>query len=138
MARPKKRPTDKDRAARGRAVMAGLPKMSVTLLEFAKPLLALFPDPLPIEELRPLMTIVNVAWNLPLYEQRNSPRAAAFRATWDTATAALPPEVAKILSGMLYSRLTRYAKDPRSGFAEVVDGDGGQANVVATSALIED
>jgi hypothetical protein len=137
MSRGRKRPIDRERDARGRDAPAELPKMSETLLEFAKPLLAELPDPPAIEQLRRLMTIVTVVWNLPLYEQRNSPHAAAFRGTFDTAMTQLPPEIVKILSGMLYSRLTKYAKDPRIGFAEVVDDGHGRAKVVATAALTE-
>lgn len=70
--------------------------------------------------------VVAVVWNLPVYEQRKSPKAISFRATFDTMLAQLPPEFSKILSTMPYSRLTTYAKDPRLGFAKVVpDGRGG-------------
>lgn len=115
-----------------------MPKLSETMLQFAKPLLDMFPQPLPIEQLRQLMVIATVAWNLPLHEQRKKPEAAAHRATFDSALAIIPPELGKILSAMLYSRLTTYANDPRIGFAEVFDDGDGHARVVATAALTDD
>ena len=38
---------------------------------------------------------------------------------------------------MMYSRLTKFAKDPRIAFAEVVEDERGEAKVVAKSALPE-
>lgn len=84
------------------------------------------------------MVVVTVVWNLPLYEQRKSPKAISFRATFDTMLEQVPPEIAKILSTMLYSRLTTYANDPRLGFADVVQDGRGRAQVVATAALTDD
>jgi hypothetical protein len=133
-----KRSTKKDRQAEARARLEGLPKLSETLLQFAKPLLDTLSNPPPIEELRQVMVLVTVAWNLPLYEQRKRPEAAAYRATFDTALERLPPEIAKIVSAMLYSRLTTYAHDPRIGFADVVDEGHGRAQIVATAALTDD
>lgn len=49
-----------------------------------------------------------------------------------------PPEIAKILSAMLSSRLTTYARDPRLGFAKVVPDGRGGAQVVATAMLTDD
>ena len=74
-----KRSTKKDRHAEARARIEGLPKLSETLLQFAKPLLDTLSNPPPIEELRQVMVLVTVAWNLPLYEQRKRPEAAAYR-----------------------------------------------------------
>ena len=138
MDRQKKRSTKKDRQAEARARLEGLPKLSETLLQFAKPLLDMLSSPPPIDELRQVMVLVTVAWNLPLYEQRKRPEAAAYRATWDMALGRLPPEIAQILSAMLDSRLTAYAHDPRIGFAEVVDEGHGRAQIVATAALTDD
>lgn len=138
MDRHGKHPTKKARQAAARAQIAALPKLSETLLQFAKPLLDTLSDPPPFEELRQLMVVVTVVWNLPLYEQRKSPKAISFRATFDTMLEQVPPEIAKILSSMLYSRLTTYAKDPRLGFADVVQDARGRAQVVATAALTDD
>lgn len=138
MDRHGKHPTKKARQAAARAQVAALPKLSETLLQFAKPLLDTLSDPPPFEELRQLMVVVTVVWNLPLYEQRKSPKAISFRATFDTMLEQVPPEIAKILSTMLYSRLTTYANDPRLGFADVVQDGRGRAQVVATAALTDD
>lgn len=137
MARPKKDRREPEDPAALRARMAALPKLSERMIAFAKPLLALLPDPPSIEQLRQLMAIVTVAWNLPLYEQRKMSDAAAHRATFDAALRRTPPEVAKILSAMLHSRLTTYGDDPRLGFAEVVDEGHGRAKIVATGAMNE-
>jgi hypothetical protein len=77
-----KRATNKDRHAEARARLAALPKLSETMLQFAQPLLDALPSPPSIDHLRQLMMIVTVAWNLPLYEQRKMPEAAAHRATF--------------------------------------------------------
>lgn len=133
-----KHPTKKARQAAARAQAGALPKLSETLLQFAKPLLGTLSDPPPIEELRQLMMVVTVVWNLPLYEQRKSPKAASFRATFDTMLAQVPLEIATILSTMLDFRLTTYANDPRVGFAKVVPDGRGGAQVVATAMLTDD
>lgn len=138
MNRHGKHPTKQARQAAARAQVEALPKLSETLLQFAKPLLATLSDPPPFEELRQLMVVVTVVWNLPLYEQRKSPKAISFRATFDTMLAQVPPEIAEILSTMLYSRLTTYANDPRLGFAKVVSDGRGGAQVVATAMLTND
>jgi hypothetical protein len=138
MSRREKGPTRSDRQAEGRAVLESLPELSETMLEFAKPLLAQFPSPPPIEMLRQVLVLVTVAWNLPIYEQRRNPQAASFRATFDQAMAQVPPQIARILSAMLVSRLSTYANDPRTGFAGVVADGGGHAQVVATAALTDD
>ncbi len=137
MPRRHTRPTKKDSHAEARAQLKGLPKLSETMLQFAKPLLDTLSSPPPIEELRQVMVIVTVAWNLPIYEQRKKPEAVAYRTTFNAALAQLPPEIAQILSTMLYSRLTTYAHDPRIGFAEVVEEANGRAQVVATAALTD-
>ena len=138
MPRRDKHSTKKARQDQVRAQAEGLPKLSETLLHFAKPLLDTLPNPPAIEELRQLMTIVTVLWNLPLYEQRKNPAAASYRATFDTMLERLPPDIAKIVTAMLYSRLTTYAHDPRLGFADVVEDGHGRAQVVATAALTDD
>ncbi len=138
MSRREKRKTDKERVAEGKALLASMPKLSETMLEFGAPFLALLPSPPALEELRRAMMVVTVAWNLPLYEKRRHPQAASFRATFEQMLAQLPPDVAKILESMLYSRLVKYANDPRTGFAEVVEDGHGRANVSATAALTED
>ncbi|MEO5725847.1 MAG: hypothetical protein ABI134_16190 [Byssovorax sp.] len=133
-----KRTTKKARQDAARAQVAALPKLSDTLLQFAKPLLATLSDPPPIEELSQLMVVVTVVWNLPLYEQRKSPKAISFRSMFDTMLKQVPTEIAKILSAMLSSRLTTYALDPRLGFAEVVPDGRGGAQVVAKAMLTDD
>ena len=137
MTRRAKRPTKKDREAEGRAILARLPKLSETMLQFAKPLLDQAPNPPTIELLRGLLITVTVAWNLPVYEQTKHPLAASFRAAFDRAQAVTPAEIREIVSAMLASRLTTYASDPRVGFIEAVDEGGGRARIHATATLME-
>jgi hypothetical protein len=138
MPRRDKHSTKNARQDEVRARAGGLPKLSETMLHFAKPLLDTLPNPPALEELRQLMTIVTLLWNLPLYEQRKTPAAASYRATFDTMLERLPLDIAKIVTAMLYSRLTTYAHDPRLGFADVVEDGRGRAQVVATAALTDD
>jgi hypothetical protein len=133
----KKRAPTPERRAAAQAVMASLPKLSETMLEFGKPLLDLLPTPPKIEQVRNILQIVTVAWNLPLYERDCRPEAAEHRATVEQVMAGAPTELRKILSEMLYARLTKYANDPRIGFLEVHEGTGGDARVIATGALME-
>ena len=83
------------------------------------------------------MTIVTVAWNLPLYEQLHHRNAPSFRATFNQVLASAPPDVAAALSSMLSARLTTYANDPRIGFAQVVEEPPGQGKIVASAILDE-
>lgn len=136
MPRYAKPPTKKVQQA-ARARLDELPKLSESMLQFAKPLLDQLPDPPSIEDMRQVMMIVTAVWNLPLYEQRKSPNAASYRATLNTMMARLPPEIAKIISTMLHTRLTTYAHDPRLGFADVVEEAPGRAKIVATAALTD-
>jgi hypothetical protein len=138
MSRRTKSLTKKDRRAEVRARAEALPRLSETMLQFAKPLLDTLPDLPSLEELRQLMLIATVAWNLPVYEQRKNPQAAAHRATFDTAMEQAPPPIAKILSNMLYSRLTTYGHDPRLGFVDVVEDGNGRAQIVASAALTDE
>jgi hypothetical protein len=138
MPRRDKHSTKKARQDEVRARAEGLLKLAETMLHFAKPLLETLPNPPVLEELRQLMTLVTLLWNLPLYEQRKMPAAASYRATFDTMLERLPPDIAKIVTAMLYSRLTTYAQDPRLGFADVVEDGHGRAQIVATAALTDD
>jgi hypothetical protein len=133
---PKKKPKEKDRHAEARARMAALPKLSERMIDFARPLHDLLPQPPAVEELRAMMVIATVAWNLPLYERDKMPQAEAHRALFDKTLERMPPIVAKVLADMLYSRLTQYGDDPRLGFAEVIDEGHGDAKVVATGGLM--
>jgi len=130
------RPT-KNRVAQGRATLADLPKMSETMLEFGKPLLDCFAPMPTLEELRSVMVLVTVAWNLPIYEKRKHPQAGEHRVIFDKAMAQMPAEVREIFAAMFHARLTTYAHDPRIGFAEVTRGEDGDAKIVAKAALVE-
>lgn len=119
-------------AQQGPETLQNLPKMSETLLQFGKPLLdKLGPTPT-IDELTSIMVMVTTVWNLPVYESRTGPEAEALIAQWNEIAPNIPPEFRQLLEGMLATRKTRYANDPRLGFAEVVEGPEGELKIVAT------
>jgi hypothetical protein len=79
-----------------------------------------------LEELRQLMVMATVAWNLPLYEQRRNLQTAAHRPTFDTMMEQAPSDREVPLQ---HSRL---------GFVDVVEDGDDRAQIVAMAALTDD
>ena len=136
MSQREKRPTRKERLAAARAAVADLPKLSETMLQFAKPLLDLAPTP-PLDLLQHLLIVTTIAWNLPLYEKHKHPRAPSMRSGFEQSQALAPPEVARAVYAMLASRLTTYGADPRVGFLEAVEDAPGHARIEAKVTTME-
>ena len=115
---------------------AGLPKMSETLLRFARPLLDQLPAPPTTNQLQSAMTIASLIWNVPEYERAAHPKAAEYRKALDRAVADMPAEGREVIVAMAHERATTYESDPRVAFAEVVAGASGRAEVRATAILL--
>ena len=133
MSRREKRPTKKDRRAAALARLPLLPKLSETMLRFAKPLFDTFSTrPLP-EELDTLMDIATITWNLPICEQRKAPNVAKYRAVLESVLVDAPPVVVEAISEMLRARVTTYGADPRLAVAQIDDNGDGRLRVTAGS-----
>ena len=131
MSKREKRPKKKERLAAVRAALATLPKLSETMLQFAKPLLDLAPDPPSLDMLRHILAVATITWNLPLYEKHKHPRAPSMRAMFGELLAVTPPEIVGVVSAMLASRLTTYGGDPRVGALKAVEDAPGHARIEA-------
>jgi hypothetical protein len=112
-----------------------LPKISETLIAFAQPLVQALEGPPSIEQLRSIMTLAMIAWNLPVYERIGDPEGVAMREMFNDAIAQVEPEVRQVMSDLMYARLTRFAHDPRLALVEIREVGHGEASVVATASL---
>lgn len=111
-----------------------LPKLSATLIEFAEPILSLFPDPPDRKHVEMAMVYAMVAWNLPLLEQAG--RSSEITELWRETAPNIPPPVLAVIEGMMHARRTTYRHDPRIANVEVRDGADGQVSVHAESSLV--
>lgn len=116
------------------AEIEALPKLFAVLIEFAKPILSLFPDPPARENVELAMVYAMVAWNLPLVEQAG--RRPDISAQWKEIMPSIPPQVLAVIEGMMHARRTTYRHDPRIANVEVRDGTDGQVSVHAESSLV--
>lgn len=111
-----------------------LPKLSAVLIEFAQPILSLFPDPPARKHVELAMVYAMVAWNLPLMEQAG--RSSNVTDLWRETAPAIPPPVLTVIEGMMHARRTTYRHDPRIANVEVRDGADGHAIVHAETSLV--
>jgi len=113
-----------------------LPKISETIIEFSKPLLDFTPtDPPTIEDLRTVMVLATVAWNLPIMATGQSKEAEQLRRVSEDCIARIDPGFRPLLDELMRVRLTKYGHDPRQAIVEVVDEGGGEARIMATATL---
>jgi hypothetical protein len=111
-----------------------LPKLSATMLEFAKPITSEMPNPPGRENMETAMVLAQIAWNLPLLRQRNL--NTKLSAQWAAIAPTLPPPVLAILEGMMSQRLTVHAHDPRIANVEVRENRYGEITVYAETRLL--
>jgi len=116
------------------AEIEALPKLSAVLIEFAQPILSLFPDPPARKNVEVAMVYAMVAWNLPLLEQAG--RGAEISEQWRGTVPSIDPPVLAIIERMMHARRTTYRHDPRIANVEVRDGPDGQAIIHAEARLV--
>ena len=132
----KRRATKQARRSAKQAKLDQLPKISETIIEFSKPLLDLTPaDPPTIEDLRTVMVLATVAWNLPIMATGDSEEAERLRRVSEECIAQTDPAFRQLLDELMRVRLTKYGHDPRQAIVEVVDEGGGEARIAATATL---
>jgi hypothetical protein len=139
MAKPKtKRAKAAGRKPKANASIADLPKLSEVAIEFAKPLLDEIPTrPPSIDDIRLVMMMATVAWDLPILQRRTDEDASSLRGVFERLMARVGPDMRRIIDQLMQRRVTGYGHDPRIGIFDVMDDGGGHARVVATIALPE-
>jgi len=114
--------------------MEKLPKLSETILEFAKPITSHMADPPTREEMESAMILAQIAWNLPLFEQRKVDSELA--AQWEALAPGLPRIVRGIVETMMEHRCTVYRHDPRIATVELRDRGNSDVAVYAETRLV--
>lgn len=136
MAKRSKKAGSKAMQTKARVEALGLPKISETMLSFAKPLVDLVGMPPDLRAAQSFMVIATAAWNLPLLEKHAHPEAEKVAAALESGLGRMPAEVRAVVEGMLRSRLTTFAHDPRVGVADVQPDGRGGLRVVANASLL--
>jgi len=115
-----------------------LPKLSETLLEFGEPLWGTaFPRDTQLDELRKMMTLVELCWNAPVYLAHGQGSfAEQLRRDIEMRWPQLPPELRTVLDVLFERRRTDYAYDPRLSAASVEPDGRGGFTVLAESRLL--
>jgi hypothetical protein len=117
-------------------VKSELPKLSDTMIAFARPLLDGLPnDPPSIEQVRHVMGLATILWNLPLLEDGDASFGADVCASLDEVQGELG-EVQAVLDAMLEERRAKWGHDRRVVSVEVVEVEGGY-QVVAEGVELE-
>jgi hypothetical protein len=71
--------------------LVDLPKIFASLIEFAQPLLEVLPQPPTIEQVRQVMQIATIAWNLPILEDEPGGDGPELRALYERQMTLAPP-----------------------------------------------
>ena len=107
-------------------VKTELPKLSDTMITFARPLLDRLPgDPPSIEQVRHVMGLATILWNLPLLEDGDASFGADVCASLDEVPEDLGEGVQAVLDEMLEARRGEWGHDRRVVSVEVVEVEGG-------------
>ena len=128
-------------SARVKAELAKLPKMSETILEFAKPLLDLTPTKPPtLEDMKTAVMLANMAWNYPIQgdPRRKDVGAAKLRRLVEEWRDTAAPEVRRLMDDLMHVRVTKFAHDPRIAIVEVIEAAPDEVRISATAALLPD
>jgi len=110
------------------------PKMSDTLLDYARPLIDGLPDDAGLEELRALLKFASVVWNAVVEEDGDVDEAVLNLTTDMTAKLQGPPPEA-VIEWLAERKVYRYGDDPRIVLSVEVFRNGDQLRVMAASAV---
>jgi len=111
-------------------------KVSEMILEFAAPLLNLDREgAADLEVLQSLMMLVEMCWNLPVFEVTEPALYARFKQGFDTATAEVPKEIADALAQLLVDRRSRYGESPVLIHVRVEADGADSARIVAEARM---
>jgi len=111
-------------------------KVSAMILQFAAPLLDLDrAGASDVEVLRSLMMMVEMCWNLPVFETTDPDAYVQFKKGFETVTQDVPPEIAAVLEQLLLDRRTRYGHIPLLVHVRVEEAGPGKASLVTEARM---
>jgi hypothetical protein len=111
-------------------------KVSEMILEFAQPLLGFDPaGPPDIQDIRSIMMLAAVCWNLPIMVAKKDAQAAATQQMFDTAMAQVPKPLGQVLLGMIEDRKTRFGAVPFYVVPHVEGTNPKNARIVAEARM---
>jgi hypothetical protein len=90
-----------------------------TMLEFARPLIGVLGPPQSIEELRNVMMLATLCWNLPILEREQASEAEQTRRSFEEAMARLPEPLPSTLRQLTEDRLGKFGSIPHYVLIEV-------------------
>jgi hypothetical protein len=94
-------------------------KISELIWEFARPLRDEAGEPRNIDDLRNVLTLATLCWNLPLFERDGVPELADMQASFQGTLGSVPEAVAGLLRRLVEERKTRFAEIPFYIVAEI-------------------
>jgi hypothetical protein len=111
-------------------------KVSEMIMEFAAPLLALDRDGASdVDVLRSLMMMVEMCWNLPVFESTDPEAYVRFKEGFDTVTQNIPREIAVVLAQLMENRRTRFGRVPLLIHVKVEEDGPGRARLIAEARM---
>jgi hypothetical protein len=111
-------------------------KVSRMIMEFAAPLLDLDrAGAADVEVLRSLMMMVEMCWNLPVFEATDPQAYVRFKQGFDQVTESVPEPLAAVLAQLLVDRRTRFAHTPLLIHVRVEEDGPGRARLSAETRL---
>jgi hypothetical protein len=93
--------------------------LSEMLLEFAKPLFGALGAPSTVDELRHVVMLATLCWNLPIMEREDVADYETTRHEFEAVLSELPEPLPSILRDLLATRLTRFGAAPHFLVTEV-------------------
>jgi hypothetical protein len=115
-----------------------LPRISASLIEFAQPLLDALPQPPRMEQVRQIMQIATIAWNLPILEDEPGGEGPDLRQLYERQMTLAPPFFRAIMDTLLRDRRTRWGHDPRLVASVEVSCEPKEFRIVATASILRE
>jgi hypothetical protein len=118
------------------AKLERLPKISASLIEFAQPLIEALPQPPTIEQMRQVMQIATIAWNLPVLEDEPGGERHELRALYERQMKLADPWFRAMMDRLLHERRARWGHDPRLVASVEVVQKPEEFQIVATASML--
>lgn len=105
-------------------------------MEFAAPLLDLDRDGAKdVDVLRSLMMMVEMCWNLPVFETTDPDAYVKFKQGFEQITQSVPKEIASVLVQLMESRRKRYGRIPLLIHMRVEEDGTGRPRLMAEARM---
>lgn len=118
------------------AELAHLPKISASLLQFARPLIDALPQPPTLEQMRQVMQIASIAWNLPILEDEPGGEGHELGQLYQRQMTLAEPFFRAMMSALLRDRRARWGHDPRLVAHVEVYREPDEFRIVATASIL--